>query len=240
MKTRRGRELAYNAQAVVDHDSDMIVAIDVTGDENDHGQMVPMVFETLETTGRVAEQTVCDAGYFGGEQIASAQRHHLPVLVNLQAPAAKGEFAKDKFTYDRERDGYVCPRGAFLPLEMVAKPTTGKAYEMKVYRCTNTTCPVRDQCTKDERGRGIKRTPYEDAIDEQSAKQQRHEMRTLMGLRKEVVEHIFGIIKTVDGFTRFTVRGLVGVRAQWALACTAVNLRKLYAFWTANRWALPA
>jgi transposase len=240
MKTRRGRELAYNAQAVVDHDSDMIVAIDVTGDENDHGQMVPMVFETLETTGRVAEQTVCDAGYFGGEQIASAQRHHLPVLVNLQAPAAKGEFAKDKFTYDRERDGYVCPRGAFLPLEMVAKPTTGKAYEMKVYRCTNTTCPVRDQCTKDERGRGIKRTPYEDAIDEQSAKQQRHEMRTLMGLRKEVVEHIFGIIKTVDGFTRFTVRGLVGVRAQWALACAAVNLRKLYAFWTANRWALPA
>lgn len=240
MKMRRGRELAYNAQAVVDHDSDMIVAIDVSGDETDHAQLVPMVAETLATTGRVAEQTVCDAGYFGGEQIAEAQRRHLPVLVNLQEPAAVGNFSKDKFVYDGARDGYVCPRGEFLPLSVTAKPTTGKAYDVKIYRCSNLTCPVRDQCTKDKQGRSIKRTPYEDAIDQQSEKQQSHEMRTLLGLRKEIVEHIFGIIKTIDGFTRFTVRGLVGVRAQWALVCTAVNLRKLYVWWTAHRRGLPA
>ena len=240
MKTRRGRDLAYNAQAVVDHDSDMIVAIDVSGDETDHAQMVPMIEETLATTGRVAEQTVCDAGYFAGEQISEAQRRHLPVLVNLQAPSSKGEFAKDKFTYDRERDGYVCPRGEFLPLATRSKPTTGKPYEVSIYRCSNRSCPVRDKCTKDKQGRSVKRTPYEVAIEKQSDKQQMPEMRTLLRLRKEIVEHIFGIIKSIDGFTRFTVRGLVGVGAQWALACTAVNLRKLHAWWLVNRRILPA
>ena len=56
-------------------------------------------------------------------------------------------------------------------------------------------------------------------------------MRVLLSLRKEIVEHLFGIVKAVDGFRRFTVRGLEKARAQWALVCTAVNLRKLYAWW---------
>ncbi len=54
-------------------------------------------------------------------------------------------------------------------------------------------------------------------------------MRVLLGLRKEIVEHLFGIVKTIDGFRRFTARGLQKVRAQWALVCLAINLRKLSA-----------
>jgi IS5 family transposase len=53
-----------------------------------------------------------------------------------------------------------------------------------------------------------------------------------MSLRKEIVEHLFGIIKIIDGFRRFTVRGLEKVSAQWALVCMAVNLRKLAAIAT--------
>jgi hypothetical protein len=55
--------------------------------------------------------------------------------------------------------------------------------------------------------------------------------RILMKLRKEIVEHPFGIIKAIDGFGRFTVRGLAAANAQWALVCSAYNLRKMYAFW---------
>ena len=57
-------------------------------------------------------------------------------------------------------------------------------------------------------------------------------MAILLGLRKEIVEHIFGIVKTIDGFRRFTVRGLEKVNAQWALVCLGVNLRKLHALAT--------
>ena len=65
-------------------------------------------------------------------------------------------------------------------------------------------------------------------------------MRLLLGLRKEIVEHVFGIVKMIDGFRRFTVRGLEKAEAQWALICTAVNLRKLSAkaTWRAGRLVL--
>jgi hypothetical protein len=61
-----------------------------------------------------------------------------------------------------------------------------------------------------------------------------------MQLRKEIVEHIFGIVKTIDGFARFTVRGLEKVRTQWALVATAINLRKLLPAWRAGRLLAPA
>jgi hypothetical protein len=53
----------------------------------------------------------------------------------------------------------------------------------------------------------------------------------LFGWMDRIVEHPFGIIKAIDGFGRFTVRGLAAANAQWALVCSAYNLRKMYAFW---------
>jgi hypothetical protein len=63
-------------------------------------------------------------------------------------------------------------------------------------------------------------------------------MRRLLRRRRAIIEHIFGIAKGIDGFRRFTMRGLVAASAQWALVCTAINVRKLYAFWTAGRLQL--
>lgn len=239
MKTRTHQTLAYNAQAVVDHDSDMIVAADVVAEETDHAQLVPMVQQVVDTFGQAAEQTVADTGYYGGEQIAEAERRHLPVIVAFQDESGtKGEFNKSHFTYDKERAGYVCPRGELLPLQRRLKPTERNSYPIEEYRCRNKKCPVRAQCTSDKNGRTIQRTPYEDALKRQAQKQSHPAMKTLLSLRKDIVEHLFAIIKTIGGFRRFTVRGIENVNTQWALACSAVNVRKLHAFWLQGRFAL--
>ena len=60
-------------------------------------------------------------------------------------------------------------------------------------------------------------------------------MRVLLSLRGEIIEHIFGIAKTTDGFRRFTVRSLEKAKTQWALLCAAINLRKLHAHWLRDR-----
>jgi len=221
--------LAYNAQAVVDHDSDLIVAIGVSADETDHHQLVPMAQEVLDTFGKVADQTLGDAGYASGEQFDEAERRHLPVLVNVQAESSeKGDYAKSCFTYDAKRDVYVCPLGETLPFETIQNPSTGKPTAMRIYRCQNFACPEIAKCTKDKRGRAIKRLFTEDAFMRQVERQTPPVMQTLMSLRKDIVEHIFGIVKSNDGFARFTVRGLKGARAQWSLASLAVNLRKIW------------
>jgi hypothetical protein len=46
------------------------------------------------------------------------------------------------------------------------------------------------------------------------------------------------VIKQVEGFRRWTVRGLEAVKTQWALICTAFNLKKMHKAWATGQLAL--
>ena len=51
--------------------------------------------------------------------------------------------------------------------------------------------------------------------------------RKRYALRKQTVEPVFGIIKSVMGFRQFSLRGLDKVRGEWSLVCLAWNLKRL-------------
>jgi transposase len=51
--------------------------------------------------------------------------------------------------------------------------------------------------------------------------------RTMYALRKQTVEPVFGIIKSVLGFRQFSMRGLNKVRGEWSLVCLAWNLKRM-------------
>ena len=51
--------------------------------------------------------------------------------------------------------------------------------------------------------------------------------RSRYRLRKQVVEPVFGQIKSARRFDRFSMRGRDAARGEWAMACTAHNLLKL-------------
>lgn len=51
-------------------------------------------------------------------------------------------------------------------------------------------------------------------------------------LRKQTVEPVFGIIKSVRGFRQFLLRGIANVSGEWSLLCAAHNILKL-AKWNA-------
>lgn len=51
--------------------------------------------------------------------------------------------------------------------------------------------------------------------------------RALYALRKQTVEPVFGIIKSVMGFRQFSLRGLEKVRGEWNLVCLAWNLKRM-------------
>lgn len=51
--------------------------------------------------------------------------------------------------------------------------------------------------------------------------------RTVYALRKQTVEPVFGIIKSVLGFRQFSLRGLNKVSGEWALVCLAWNLKRM-------------
>ena len=51
--------------------------------------------------------------------------------------------------------------------------------------------------------------------------------RAAYGLRKQTVEPVFGIIKSVMGFRQFLLRGLENVQNEWTLVCLAWNLKRM-------------
>jgi transposase len=63
-------------------------------------------------------------------------------------------------------------------------------------------------------------------------KKMAHKLQTRAGrktyaLRKQTVEPVFGIIKSVMGFRQFLLRGLKKVTGEWTLACLAWNLKRM-------------
>ena len=70
------------------------------------------------------------------------------------------------------------------------------------------------------------------AEDASSVNTMKHALKTKDGratyaLRKQTVEPVFGIIKSVMGFRQFLLRGLENVRNEWTLVCLAWNLKRM-------------
>jgi hypothetical protein len=59
--------------------------------------------------------------------------------------------------------------------------------------------------------------------------------RALYKLRQQTVEPVFGIIKAVLGFRRFSLRGLAKVTLEWDLVCLAYNCKRLHRLGAALR-----
>ena len=57
--------------------------------------------------------------------------------------------------------------------------------------------------------------------------------RALYARRKQTVEPVFGIIKSVLGFRQFLLRGLKKVSGEWDLVCLAYNVKRLWVLKTA-------
>ena len=65
-----------------------------------------------------------------------------------------------------------------------------------------------------------------------AAEKMAHRLKTKDGrssyaLRKQTVEPVFGIIKSVMGFRQFSLRGLDKVRGEWNLVCLAWNMKRM-------------
>ena len=73
MKGEGRREPAYNAQAVVDQEHQLIVAEAVVNEENDLHQLTAMIGEAQRNVGEVAQETVADGGYGSAEELGKAE-----------------------------------------------------------------------------------------------------------------------------------------------------------------------
>ncbi len=65
------------------------------------------------------------------------------------------------------------------------------------------------------------------AVDRMKYRLKTIQGRKLYGLRKQTVEPVIGIIKSVMGFRQFLLRGLPSVRGEWNLVTMAWNIKRM-------------
>jgi hypothetical protein len=233
--------LGFNAQAMVDSESQLIVAEEVVSDETDFKQLGPLLDQTEENVGAVAEDTVADRGYRSDRGIAEAQEKGQSVLVKLyEEEINPGPYHWTRFEYDPDKDVCVCPRGEVLT-RVGGYWCKRRELETRTYRCRVwKECPVASQCSRDPRGRKVRLTELQPYILAQQARQRKAENQVKLRRRKEIVERSFAEIKQHMGFRRWSYREIEGVQTQWAMICTAYNLKRLLKIWAEGRqkWAV--
>jgi hypothetical protein len=78
------------------------------------------------------------------------------------------------------------------------------------------------ECSRGPLPKGATRT------DRMRRKLQTKAGKAIYARRKAIVEPVFGQIKQVRGFRRFSLRGLIKVQCEWALVCLTHNILKLH------------
>jgi len=232
MKVGQTNRFAYNAQAVADAQDDVIVACDASRQETDTGQLVPMIEQARANLGVAAQNptTLADTGYGAGADLHAAAQADVPVLVPpaVGKPAHDNPYAAQHFHYDAPAQTVTCPRGQTLDH---AGHTTKEGVRVERYRCHCADCPVRAQCTRDPKGRQFEVWPHTPEVQAMRDLLRQPGPAGQFAQRGGIIERRFAQLKQHDGFRRWTVWGLDGVRTQWALLCATLNLRVLYRRW---------
>lgn len=238
MKSKGGYHFGYNVQAVVDVSSGLVVASDVTNEQNDMHQLGPMTRLVKQKLGSTAEETLADAGYATLRQIGEVFEEGTNVTVDLpsklMAEAENSEFHASRFIFDEENDVVVCPLGNQLVFQGTKKERHGN-YRVRVYRCRGSKeCPRRSDCAKGNTARRVGISPYHKALEVQREKLKDPERKRTWRAQRSRVETLYGQTKVNRRFDRFTGWGIVSAKAQWSLICATENLRKLHKLWAAQ------
>jgi transposase len=169
-----GFEQSFNAQAVVDTESMLILATHVSQATNDKEQVEPMLKKVQANPEGLnqPETWLADSGYYSEQNVTACVAAKIEPLIAVKRDAHHPHW-RDRF-------------GEPEPLAEGASAVAAMKHRLKT-----------------RAGRAV------------------------YALRKQTVEPVFGIIKSVMGFRQFLLRGLANVTNEWTLVCLAWNLKRM-------------
>lgn len=168
-------EQAYNGQAAVDVTSMLIVAVTLTQETNDMGQVVPMLQALAHAPGALGKvhTFIADTGYCSAANVEACNAAGIEPVIASQREKHHPESATERFE----------------------EPP-----------------PLREGATPVEKMNHTRKTP---------------KGRAVYALRKQTVEPVFGIIKSIMRFRQFSMRGLNAARNEWHLVCLSWNIKRM-------------
>ena len=233
MKGKKGNfDTNYNAQAACSEGHQIITYCDVTTEGNDKAQLVPALQGIQENTAQEVKIALADADYGTFDSFEYMDENGICGYVpyrDMNATFEDKPFHSVHFGYDAERDVYTCPANHTLEFKSIINDNTrNKQYrQYRTKACKG--CPFQKQCHSSKKSpyRAISREVRQGLRDEMKQRLNSEEGQKMYRRRLHPIEAIFGHLKYNLGYTRFLLRGLEKVKAEFTLMCLAYNLRKL-------------
>ena len=227
-------DYSYNGQISVDEDHQIIVGQHLSQNANDKQEVKAALKEIKETTGDVPSAMSLDNGYMSGDNLEEFEDTGIDVYMATGKGEKKDQrdiddcdrkIKKPDFSYDQEKDCFVCPAGNSL--ELKSESSDGK----KVYQATETacvSCPYRGRCCDSKKGnpRTITSDDKEPLRQEMVEKMEQESSKEIYRKRKKIVEPVFGHVKN-SGFRGFSLRGFKKGGGEFSLVCAVHNFKKV-------------
>ena len=185
---------------------------------------------------RPPERVIADAGYGSEENYEALEERGIAGYVKYpgwhrEVTGKLKRFEKAAFSYDAERDEYVCPEGRRLvrtgnrPVER----RSGYVTQTIIYECADCAeCRWKQQCTQGEGNRTLTRLPrlevHQAQVRQRLTSEEGVELRKRRGWETETQ---FAMMKRNLGFTRFRLRGWAKATAEVGYLAIAMNLMRL-------------
>jgi transposase len=149
---------------------------------------------------------------------------HVPVIDKSKRD--DGTFNREDFTFDKERNVYICPAGKVLTTtgRLVNDGETTLLYFASVLDCRS--CRLKARCCPTIPARRIPRSIYEDARDVARGLAKTKAFEQSRRDRKKI-EMLFAHLKRILRLGRLRLRGPAGAQFEFTLAAIAQNLRRL-------------
>ena len=167
-----------------------------------------------------------DAGYFTPAICKGLVEREIFGVIGYRRPTHReGYFYKREYVYDRERDGYVCPNGQFLPYRTTNRGGY-REYVSDARQCAS--CPMKGRCTQSANTvKVVTRHVWERFKDQIGHNRLTDKGKKLYARRKETVERSFADAKELHGHRYARFRGRDRVMAQCLLAAACQNMKKI-------------
>lgn len=229
--TRRGKgksKLQYQLHRGVDQKCEVITTTEVTpGEVNEAHRMQSLIDSHQSNTGRKVETAVADSKYGTIENYLAchdrAIKAHFNSLEEIQKGTGtqKGIFPKEAFSYDADKNIFICPAGQTLKRRKYFKKREHYEYIASAGTCNS--CQLRKECTKARSGRTLKRHVRQDDLDYMLAQASRREAKKDIRTRQHLMERSYAR-GTRYGYKRTRWRRLWRVQIQEYLTASLQNI----------------
>jgi transposase len=220
-------KLAYQVSYLMDNSSRVILDAAVTSEAGRGAEMEQALagLERVRWKHKLKVETIGgDKGYAAGNFIRQTYSMgvipHVPVY-DTRREHDKGIYPIENFTYDGEKDCFICPDGKELKYH-------GKNHKQVIYRASTKDCGccrVKSECTRD-RARSVSFHIYHKYIEQAREEKKTTGYKLSQRCRKKI-EELFGEAKELMGMRRMKFRGLAVVSEQVLLTAAAQNIKRL-------------